>query len=613
MWALTFGVVAIVNLGWYLMVPIGRRSFFLELSGVSWEYAIKWHRWMGGYTFLLLMLHGIMYLVVWMHGNGHRDFDPEGTMLARNLWIRGCDTGCDNEQAVLLRQNIYGLVALAAALIMVCTSLGVVRRRFYELFYYTHHLFVVVLLFTCLHYKRGIIYLFPGLAIYVVDKTCRLLAYSGGVDAHVNLVSPDIVEVRVRLGAATKYKAGQYIFLNAPAISVLQWHPFSLTSSPKECGGGAITFHVKALGGPTSWTSALVSAARASKDHTLKLKIDGFYGHAAAEKLCGAPTALSEAPRKAIVLVGGGVGVTPLLSIMADACVRPNTARVVLLWCTRTYDEFTAFAPRLLEAKMEYGERLEIHVAITRHPNAASGSTKEDGRVSSDPIGDLAARRAKPKPQWPEAMQPDTPKSNPAKNPSKCKMFSSTWRDRTAVGFVPVVPSLAWFTLVSLVSLIVMTVLWSEIESRSDEIGLEGTRIWGLVVSVGAGVTVALVLILIVADNLRAGKRGSSEVSLSVRDNYCEHAEEEAQRMDPLHLEFLIRGFIANRVGKRLDLCSIFDELSEQLAVTVDEVGVVACGAAGMIEQSRKECERLNGSECSDDRFWKFEEECWDW
>jgi hypothetical protein len=39
-WALTFGVVAIMNVGWYLMLPIARRSVLLEIMGVSWE--LRW-------------------------------------------------------------------------------------------------------------------------------------------------------------------------------------------------------------------------------------------------------------------------------------------------------------------------------------------------------------------------------------------------------------------------------------------------------------------------------------------------------------------------------------------------------------------------------------------
>eukprot|EP00964_Phaeocystis_antarctica_P123573 scaffold87256_cov70-Phaeocystis_antarctica.AAC.3 len=38
-WALTIGILAILNMGWYLMLPIARRSVLLEIMGVSWECA----------------------------------------------------------------------------------------------------------------------------------------------------------------------------------------------------------------------------------------------------------------------------------------------------------------------------------------------------------------------------------------------------------------------------------------------------------------------------------------------------------------------------------------------------------------------------------------------
>ena len=42
-WAKTLGVIAILNLGWYLLLPIGRKSVLLQAAGVSWERAVKYH------------------------------------------------------------------------------------------------------------------------------------------------------------------------------------------------------------------------------------------------------------------------------------------------------------------------------------------------------------------------------------------------------------------------------------------------------------------------------------------------------------------------------------------------------------------------------------------
>lgn len=42
------------------------------------------------------------------------------------------------------------------------------------------------------------------------------------------------------------YRPGQYAFINVPAISPWEWHPFSLTSAPSD---DFISFHIGAAGG----------------------------------------------------------------------------------------------------------------------------------------------------------------------------------------------------------------------------------------------------------------------------------------------------------------------------------------------------------------------------
>lgn len=51
-----------------------------------------------------------------------------------------------------------------------------------------------------------------------------------------------------------KMAAGQYIFLQCPSISQLEWHPFTLTSAPEE---DFFSVHIRSVG---DWTEALFSA-----------------------------------------------------------------------------------------------------------------------------------------------------------------------------------------------------------------------------------------------------------------------------------------------------------------------------------------------------------------
>ena len=563
------------------MVPIARRSIILEVLGISWEYAIKWHRWLGAYTVVIILLHSILYFVVWFHGNSHPDYDPTGVMLKENLASCNIEDGCDEDQALRLRQNWYGIVSSAAALIIATTSMNFIRRRYFEIFYYAHHLFLVLLVFLCLHSASAIIYLMPGLAIYVIDKACRVMACKlGGVTASVQVVTKDLVEVRVSLAEdqRSSYKAGQYVFLNVPSISYLQWHPFSLSSAPREAGGEQIVFHVKALGGPSSWTSLLLEAAQKAEGGKLNVKVDGFYGHDAASSLDG--------PRTAVMLVGGGVGVTPLLSILAELSERPLT-RVALLWCTRSGKEFLALAPRIAAAKARLGERLFAQVAITRVDNRTAPDNHEEMIKKMIPgLADEA--KTTPIERYGIPANGESEKQPPPGDQGE---------------FVRIMPSQLWFALICFVSLIVMTLLFAEAESLKEQEALDAHSTRALAFFLPC-IVIALVCVLFaIATTHRRTRAFFTQPA----------AASGKASVDDLDLATLTPELLGDRVGKRLDLRSAFEHVAATFGHQVDEVKVVVCGATSQVAGARAECERLNKKVGAGGCLWRFEEESWDW
>ncbi|EEY67296.1 ferric reductase, putative [Phytophthora infestans T30-4] len=54
-----------------------------------------------------------------------------------------------------------------------------------------------------------------------------------------NITRIQFPRVRKDTGEAFEYEAGQYAFLCIPSISSLEWHPFTISSSPNE----AMTLH----------------------------------------------------------------------------------------------------------------------------------------------------------------------------------------------------------------------------------------------------------------------------------------------------------------------------------------------------------------------------------
>ena len=156
-----------------------------------------------------------------------------------------------------------------------------------------------------------------------MDKLLGFIAYCKAGNINVNMVSRDVLEVSVKLGAGMTYQAGQYVFLNVPYVSFLDWHSFSLTSSPN-ADVNKIHFHIKETG---RWTKEVISAII---NNSLRVCLDAFYGH-------DAKLALED--NHAAVFVGGGIGVTPMLSVALDLC-RTNTMPITFIWVVRTIDEF---------------------------------------------------------------------------------------------------------------------------------------------------------------------------------------------------------------------------------------------------------------------------------
>jgi len=56
-----------------------------------------------------------------------------------------------------------------------------------------------------------------------------------------------------------RMEVGQYIFVNCPAVSLLEWHPFTLTSAPEE---DFFSIHIRAAG---DWTEHIIDTFQQQK------------------------------------------------------------------------------------------------------------------------------------------------------------------------------------------------------------------------------------------------------------------------------------------------------------------------------------------------------------
>ncbi|CEP03297.1 hypothetical protein PBRA_003057 [Plasmodiophora brassicae] len=132
-----------------------------------------------------------------------------------------------------------------------------VKHFQFELFWNTHHLFVLFFVLLVAHGRTGLNpnywkWLIVPMTIYIAERIYRhRSAYRSVTLTSVNNMGKVLCITFERDGAFPDgYKEGQYLFLNCPHVSIGQWHPFTISSAPQEAD---VSVHMRVMG-PSSWT-----------------------------------------------------------------------------------------------------------------------------------------------------------------------------------------------------------------------------------------------------------------------------------------------------------------------------------------------------------------------
>ena len=336
-------------------------------------------------------------------------------------------------------QSIPGYTGLLMLLLMAAMYTGAaLRRRHFNVFWGTHHLFLAFYALLILHGTSGwleplSVHYFLGVpaALYAAQRggrwwRARSLNVCEVLEARAE-PSGVLALVFTKPASLRRFKAGSYVFLNVPALSGYEWHPFTLTSAPER---DFLSLHIRNAG---DWTGrlhelcALASAASAAPKQPAmpQVVVDGPFG-APSEGYLNYPVA---------VLVGAGIGVTPFASIldsiifllrakrMSTPSSRSRCRRVYFFWVSRDQRSFEWFTARLLEVeaclreksvKLLFGEFVKTQVfvtgvfdgsdirAIPLHllMNKSVHLANETGRPYVDPLTGLGTPTAFGRPDW---------------------------------------------------------------------------------------------------------------------------------------------------------------------------------------------------------------------
>jgi predicted ferric reductase len=331
---LMWGYLASAN-SLLVALPATRNSILVWLLGIPFDKTIMYHRWLGRLVLLQATIHFGFYI-----NSKAIDFAP-------NQWN-------------------YGIAAWSILLVIFITSIGWIRRHHFNYFFASHYIFIAYYVLGALHSPKSFKFLaYAALAFYLFDRIVRLFWGMFPTKAvKMELVS-GAIRLTFRKHFAAKYKVGQYVFLNFPQIALLEWHPFTLASGPDEEHCEVL---IKGLGDHTKY---LISKIESCQE--LYVRVDGPYGK----------WPFDFARYKSIVLVSGGVGVTPSMTLIRHVFhlnretkeVDPYLRDVFFIWSCKNEKEFQWFKEMLEEAMVRSASKNSVYPRLHAYVHIISADT----------------------------------------------------------------------------------------------------------------------------------------------------------------------------------------------------------------------------------------------
>lgn len=308
--------------------------------------------------------------------------------------------------------TVIGLtgVGMSVALLYMAFS-AVTRSKNYERFYLSHLLYAPFLAALLFHGSMFYLWFMPSALLYSLDALARYVIKKRRVEVtELKPLSDRVTQVKFKRGRHFSFSPGDYIKINMPEVSKLQWHPFTLSAAPES---DRIDIHVRTAG---NWTAALHNLANKPQKKRPKwvAYVDGPYA---------APT--SSIYRSSVaILIAGGIGVTPFASVIQSIlkAEKDHPQTIYFHWLNRSQQSYSWFIELIRKAETNLGEdKFHAFIHLTRLAQNLSNLLLQVAFDSYwkvhqvDPLTGLRAKTQAGRPDWltyfkeVKNQHPDTP------------------------------------------------------------------------------------------------------------------------------------------------------------------------------------------------------------
>ncbi|CAF4720726.1 unnamed protein product [Rotaria socialis] len=274
---------------------------------------------------------------------------------------------------------LSGIILLLILVTMAICSMQWVRSGgHFGIFYWTHLLYLPFYVFLILHARDFWKWIVGPLSIFLLEKLYSIFArYTSGIGRTfihtVTIEQSNVISLTIHRPKHFSFQPGDYVSINLPRVALYEYHPFTISSAPEETD--LIRVHIQAVG---NWTKRVYKrfdemsdeealenqvgishadihpqefAAHAQNleqteiDEVEVERIENFRTESDVREGKREPIFVkgpySSCARyvfdcKHVVLIGGGIGVTPYASILSSLMAQFCALSIVCKHCNRT-------------------------------------------------------------------------------------------------------------------------------------------------------------------------------------------------------------------------------------------------------------------------------------
>lgn len=268
--------------------------------------------------------------------------------------------------------GITGILLVVVMSIIYVFAMPAILKRAYHAFRITHLLNILLYALTVLHGLPKLLsapsfwcYVIGPIIIFIFDRIIGMRQqYKQLQIIDAAILPSDIIYIQFKRPYYFKFKSGQWVRVSCPAFSCTfnEHHAFSLASAPQST---TLELYVKAVG---PWTWKLRNEVIESQSSCLPypvINLNGPFGDGNQEW----------SNYEVVVMVGGGIGVTPYASTLSDLAHEISTTshsnvrckKVYFIWICPTHKNFEWFVEVLKKVEdMDAQGIIETHIFVTQ-------------------------------------------------------------------------------------------------------------------------------------------------------------------------------------------------------------------------------------------------------